>query len=273
MGLRYLLLMFALGVSSAAIAQKRYTAADSSRAKAYFDSSWSYSMGSVKHQQYLDSALMILPQHAYYWQQKAMPLYKSGKIELAKPFLDSAVKYDAGRWLSYRAFMRCMFENNYKGALKDFYAAIRLDGEGGVMDHPFSFYMGLCHLQLNRFDSSEYYLLKSLQKSGHHTRLFYLGVVYAETEAPEEAISYFDKALRAYPGLPDALYHKANCLYKLGKKAEALRNMQLAYDNYRQGYTLNEDSQWYVYYPYQAKKYYLEQGLEKMKAAVEAQND
>jgi hypothetical protein len=102
---------------------KPYSKQDSLKAKTYFDNSWKYSLGSVQHQLYLDSALAIMPTNAYYWQQKSMPLYKAHKHELGKPFVDSAVKYDPSHWLEYRAFLKCIYHRTYTDALTDFYTA------------------------------------------------------------------------------------------------------------------------------------------------------
>ena len=129
-------------LSLTASAQRQYSRKDSLRAKAYFDSSWSYSLGSARHQAYLDSALMVMPTNAYFWQQKSMPLYKANKYELGRPFLDSAVKYDPEQWLEYRGYMKCIFEKNYKVALADFQKAKAKYGKRTVMDNPYDLYIG-----------------------------------------------------------------------------------------------------------------------------------
>jgi len=75
----------------------------------------------MKRQLYIDSALNIVPKASQLWQQKAMPLFKQKKYEIAMPFLDSAVKYDKTKhWLEYRAFIKCIFQKSYRAAIKDF---------------------------------------------------------------------------------------------------------------------------------------------------------
>ncbi|HRO44142.1 MAG TPA: hypothetical protein PL009_15015, partial [Flavipsychrobacter sp.] len=159
---------------------------DSARVKAYMDSAWTYTSYSMKRQLYLDKALEIAPQNAYLWQQKGMPLFKQFKYEAGLPFLDSAVKYDADRWLDYRAFMKCIFQKSYRSSLEDFYAVIRMKGDGGLMDHPYAFYMGLCYLQLNELDSAEHYFRRCIdertrqhgEKWVHQLHWCYLGIVH-----------------------------------------------------------------------------------------------
>lgn len=276
--MRYFLLYCWYICTTSAQAQTvvHYTQQDSLRAKAYFDSSWHYSLGSVKHQLYLDSALRILPTHAWYWQQKSMPLYKAHKYELGRPFLDSAVKYDPKSWLDYSAYLECIFERRYTLALQDFYKARSLYGNLPVMDHPYNFFIGLCHLQLNHFDSSEYYFKgcidEALKSKGenwvHPTHLFYLGIVYYEKEQYEKAITCFDKTLALYNKFSDAQYYKALCLSQLHKPAEALTVMEDAGINYNAGYTFNEDNAVYEYYPYQLRKYYLAMALKSLRKAA-----
>jgi tetratricopeptide (TPR) repeat protein len=259
-----------------AVSAPTYSKQDSLRARQYFDSSWNYRLGSQKHQLYLDSALMLIPTHAWYWQQKSMPLYKAHKYEAGRPFLDSAVKYDPGRWLDYAAVLECIFERNYNNSLRDFYKALALNGNLSVMDHPYNFFIGLCHLQLNHFDSSEFYFkncIEDVRKTKgddwvHVNHLFYMGIVYYEKEEYTKAINYFNKAIVQYKRFSDAQYYKALCLSELKKTQEALACMEEAETNYNAGYGLNEDNALYEYYPYQLRKYYLSNAVKRMREAA-----
>lgn len=242
-----------------------YSKADSAKARAYFDSSWRYRMGSHRHQQYLDSALMVMPTNAWYWQQKAMPLYKAQKYEEGKPYLDSAVKYDPREWLAYRGFMECIFSRSYRAAIKDFHAAAALRGVNNYeMDHPYKFYLGLCHLQSDNLDSSEYYFNSCIEDERaahgddfvHYNHWFYRGIVCYEKEQYAEAITYFDKSLKVYKQFSDAKYYKAACLGYLKKADEAKKLMDEAYADFKEGYTMPEDNALYELYPYQVRKYY-----------------
>ncbi|MBL7681941.1 MAG: tetratricopeptide repeat protein [Flavipsychrobacter sp.] len=238
---------------------QQYTKADSLKAKSYWDNSWNFTLYSAKHQLYLDSALMVIPTHAYYWQQKSMPLYKAKKYELGKPFLDNAVKYDAAKWLEYRAYMRCIFEKNYKGALEDFYVVKNKYNNIYVMDHPYDFYIGLCHLQLNRFDSSKAYIKgcveDRLKKYGadwvHPNHWFYLGIIEYEQEHYTNAIEAFDKAIKLHPKFSDAYYYKGMCQYELHDNTASLASMQSAIQYLNEGYSIREDGALYELFPYQ----------------------
>lgn len=261
-------------LSLTASAQRQYSRKDSLRAKAYFDSSWSYSLGSARHQAYLDSALMVMPTNAYFWQQKSMPLYKANKYELGRPFLDSAVKYDPEQWLEYRGYMKCIFEKNYKVALADFQKAKAKYGKRTVMDHPYDLYIGLCHLQLNLLDSAEHYISNCIEETlktrgnkwVHYNHFFYLGVVSYQAENYKQAIEAFDKALSLYQGFSDAEYYKALCLHEMGQLQEAYTWMKKANEDHRQGYSLNEDNCKYEYYPYQVRPAYFSASLEWLRS-------
>ncbi len=259
--------------ASCAMAQEKYSPADSAKAKAYFNESWKYNLHSNKHQLYLDSALMVMPTNAYYWQQKSMPLYKAQKYEVGKPFLDSAVKYDADNWLGYRAYMKCIFAKEYKDALADLHLATALYGDIPIMDHPYSFYISLCHLQLNNLDSCEYYLKGCINDEitkykdeswVHYNHLFYMGALYYQKAEYTTSITWLDKALKQYGTFSDAQYYKSMCCYQLDKKQEALDLMKNAYANLKEGYSLNEDNDRYEYYPYQVRKYYVASAVDWM---------
>lgn len=233
--------------------------------KIRIDSLWNranrVSLYSLERQLILDSILEIKPDSAYFWQQKAMPLYKARKYSLGKPYLAKAVTYNPERWLPYSAFMKCLFSKEYKESIDEFLEVKKKFGEGYVMDHTYNFYLGLNYLQLNEFEKAKEFLEKSKgqqfkdfpndppHEACHYMDWFYLGVVSMELKKFEEAVESFDKALMVYENFADALYYKASCHYALGdlKKARAfLRQAKKESDN-----TINEDQVVYEVYPYQ----------------------
>lgn len=237
------------------------TSADSIKIADYWkkaNKAWVYS---VERQQYLDSALMIKPDSAYFWQQKAMPLYKERKYSLGKPFLAKAVAYDPEKYLDYSGFMKCLFSKEYQESIDELMLAKEKFGDGYVMDHTYNFYIALDHLQLNQFEKAKTYLLKSKEQqfqdfpddppeeACHYMDWFYLGVVEYELKNYESAIGHFDMSLKVYENFADALFYKAISLLKSGKEEEGTKVMELAQEN-RQN-TINEDQVYYVVYPYQ----------------------
>ena len=220
---------------------------------------------SQKRQSYLDSILLIDHENSYLWQQKAMPLYKLKKYEIGSPFLDSAVKYDKTiHWQEYRGFMKCIFQKNYKEAIKDFQYVEFKNKNGIIMDHSYNFYIGLSYLQLNNFDSSNFYIKKSLEYGekkwgdGHYLEYLYLGIVKMETADYKNAIINFDKSLKIYSKFSDAKYYKATCLKNQNKTNEAIELYRDCLVDLKKGYTINEDNVFYEDYPYQIKSHNVE---------------
>ncbi len=210
-------------------------------------------------QECLDQGLKKDSTIAYLWQQKAMPYFKCKKYEVGMPYLDKAVFYNKERWLSYRAFMKCIFAHNYRDAIKDFEECIKLYGNSYVMDHSFSFYMGICYLQLNEYEKAEKLfddyvndIYKNRQKLEHPTAYFYQGIAKYELKKWDEAIAVFDKAIKIYPEFSDAQCYKAICWLKQGKpKEEAAALVGVARENSAKGFSINEDNAIYETYPYQ----------------------
>ncbi|QJB37794.1 tetratricopeptide repeat protein [Chitinophaga oryzae] len=207
----------------------------------------------------LDSGLALLPRNAQLWQLKAMPLFKQRKYEAGMAYLDKAVAYDPSEYLDYRAFIKCIFQKSYVSAIADFREAKRISGHYGVMDHPYDFYLGLCYLQLNQYDSARTYFRQCVERweqSGteaplHSLYPFYLGIVDFEQGKYAEALDRFTYSLLLYGQFSDAGYYKAQCLMRLQRDAEAREVMQKAYDDFKQGYTFTEDNKMYEPYPYQ----------------------
>lgn len=248
-------------VTSNKLAGQKISKADSTRLMSYMERSGKVPLYSVERQQYLDSALTITPTDAKLWQQKAMPLFKQKKYEIGMTYLDSAVKYDKmNHWLEYRAFIKCIFQKSYRAAIKDFNLALKKNGNSYVMDHSYEFYKGLCYLQLNQFDSAEYFIDKDIKeeiktrKETHHLHWFYLGIVKSERGDYEGANNSFDSCLNIYPQFPDAQYYKAQCLMRKKQIKEAFDLLLSAKENLQKGYTLNEDNAIYEVYPYQINK-------------------
>ncbi|WP_409417785.1 tetratricopeptide repeat protein [Flavobacterium sp. PS2] len=222
---------------------------------------YNYTFQMSEWQNCIDEGLKKDNTIAYLWQQKAMPYFKCKKYEVGMPFLDKAVLYDKQEWLPYRGFMKCIFVKNYKEAIQDLEESIKLYGNGYRMDHPYSFYIGLCYLQLNEYDKAEKLfddyvndIYKNRQQLEHPTAYFYQGIAKYELKKWDEAIAIFDKALKIYPQFSDAKYYKAICLFKLGKSKEEITTLATsAREDAAKGFTLNEDNTIYETYPYQVK--------------------
>lgn len=222
---------------------------------------WKYGLYSQEWQNEIDKGLAIDSTIPYLWQQKAMPLFKQGKYQIAMDYLDRAVALDPQRWLDYRAFMKCVFAKRYREALVDFDQSIELYGNNFVMDHTYEFYRGLCYLQLNQFAKAEEILSNDIQREKtergddwvHHLDLFYLGITLFEQKKYEEAITTFDEALVKYPRFSDVIYYKALTLNKQGDTEQARSLIDQAKEYAKSGNTINEDNTAYERYPYQVR--------------------
>jgi tetratricopeptide (TPR) repeat protein len=234
---------------------------DSINIDAYYKKAWDAGMYSTKYQTYLDSALMIKPDSAYLWQQKAMPLYKARKYSVGKPFLEKAVKYNPEGNLDYSGFMKCIFSKDYEESIAELLEAKKRFGDSYVMDHTYNFYIGLDYLQLNQFDKAKEYLIKSKEQqfldfpndspeeACHYLDWFYLGLVEDELKNYEVAIEYFNMSLKVYKNFGDAMYYKAYSQLALNRVDEAKSTYEKAFENNQN--TINEDNVFYEVYPYQ----------------------
>ncbi|REC61982.1 hypothetical protein DRF65_13220 [Chryseobacterium pennae] len=219
------------------------------------------SVFSVQHQLYLDSIITIVPKEAFFWQQKAMPLFKQRKYELGMEYLNKAVELDTtDHYKEYRAFIKCLFQKNYTGALSEFEELSKKYESGTVMDHPYSFWMALCYLQMNRFDLSRQYMEKAVAFGRKRDfvnpyEMFYLGVIEYETDNYSKAAAYFDVSLKYYKDFADAKYYKAMSLLKMNKNEEAKVLFQESKENFEKGNSFNEGNSLYESFPYQVFRF------------------
>ncbi|MDR6919206.1 tetratricopeptide repeat protein [Chryseobacterium sp. 2987] len=215
---------------------------------------------SVQHQLYLDSILIFLPKEAFLWQQKAMPLFKQRKYELGMTYLDKAVELDTtNHYREYRAFIKCIFQKSYLEALHEFEELSKVNQDGVVMDHTYSFWMALCCLQLNKFGLSKQYMEKGVAFGKKHNivnpyEMFYLGIIEYETGNYSKAIEYLNASLLHYKNFADAKYYKALALAKMNKQEEAEKLFRESEKNFKEGYSFNEGNSLYEMFPYQVSE-------------------
>ncbi|MEP6929162.1 MAG: tetratricopeptide repeat protein [Flavobacterium sp.] len=222
---------------------------------------YNYNYQMAEWQNCLDEGLKKDSTIAALWQQKAMPYFKARKYEVGMQYIDKAVLYDPKEWQPYRAFIKCIFAKTYKDAIIDFQDCINKYGNGYRMDHSYSFYIGLCYLQLNEYEKAEKIfkkyndnLFKNRDGLEHPTALFYYGIAKYELKQWTEAIVLFDKALKIYPNFSDAKYYKSICMIKLGANREEIKILYTqAKEDAKIGYTINEDNTIYESYPYQVR--------------------
>lgn len=221
---------------------------------------YSYSTDMHKWQAALDEGLAQDSTLAYLWQQKAMPYFKNRKYEVGMAYLDQAVAYDPQRYLPYRAFIKCIFSKNYREAIRDFEICLTQFGDSYEMDHTYTFYLGLSHLQLNEFDIAEAYLRKAMARQQevfpqvHHLDLFYMGIVCYELERYQEAIAYFDQAITGYKEFSEAYYYKGLCQVKEQDETAANQAFAQFLDYSQKGFSMDEANAVYELYPYQLRK-------------------
>lgn len=241
-----------------------YTQVQQDIIKKYHDNcanNFSYKFSHHQYQACLDKGLQEDSTISYLWQQKAMPYFKARKYDVGMKYLDKAVEFNKLRYLSYRAFIKCIFSKEYEKAIKDFDAIKAIEGNSIVMDHSYDFYTGLSYLQLNNFKKAEKLFEKDIeaqvQEWGegeyHHLSVFYLAITLYELEKWEESIKVFDLTLEKYPQFADALYYKSICLTNLSKFEEAKELYKLAMLNGKKGKTISEDNSIYELYPYQLR--------------------
>lgn len=220
---------------------------------------WKYHYLSKEWEEWINKGLEKDSNVAYLWQQKALPYWKQKKYSQAIRLYRRAVELDPQRWLSRLGFLKCVFAKNYASALEDLSLSREKYGLIYEQDHSLEFYMGLCFLQLNKYENAKSILEQSVmserEKSGpdwvHYLDYYYLGIAFYELGNYEQAIVQFDHALKNYPKFSDGQFYKSICLNYLNKPGEAKALMIEAKQNYENGNSFNEDSSRYEYYPYQ----------------------
>jgi tetratricopeptide (TPR) repeat protein len=221
---------------------------------------------------YCDSLITVCPNIAEAYQRKAIPYIKNGDYARAFELEKKAVELDPKAWLAYNAFLKCIFTKDYEGALIDFEKAQELSPDGFEMDHTYRFFQGLCNLELGRYSQAEENFKQDIiiqtrsngrEEDAHFNTLLYLGIVYYEMGENDKAEKYLLKCLASYKELPEANYYLALIYQRENKKALKGQYLGIAKQAKTQGYGMNEDNMFYVYYPHQITLYEINEALEK----------
>jgi tetratricopeptide (TPR) repeat protein len=212
---------------------------------------------------YCDSVIILCPNIAYAYQQKAIPFIKNGEYEKAFSLEDKAAELEPEAYTSYRGFLKCIFTKDYKGAIIDFKKAQRLTPNGYEMDHTYLFWQGVSNLELGNYTEAENNLKQDISiqtngdttKTAHFNTLFYCGVLYYEMKNYPMAKKYLLECLSQYKEHTNANYYIA-MVYKMENNYELekkyLQNTKQAFE---QGYGINEDNVYYANYPHQIRLY------------------
>jgi len=219
---------------------------------------------------YCDSVILLCPNIAYAYRQKAIPYIKNGEYEKAFALNNKAVELDPKEWTAYRGFLKCIFTKDYEGAIIDFQKAQQLVPNGFEMDHTYLFYQGICNLELGNYSKAEEDLKQDIaiqkinDKEGtpHFNTLFYMGVLYYEMKDNAKAKEYLLQCLASYKELPDANYYLGLIYKRENNEMLSGKYFNIAKESKLKGYGMNEDNIYYAYYPHQITMFEIEIALE-----------
>jgi tetratricopeptide (TPR) repeat protein len=205
-----------------------------------------------------DSLLHICPDLDRVWQMKAMPAVKMGDWHGCFSNLVHAIYINPRRWLPYQAFLKCMFTKDYAGALQDFRRCDTLVAGGGLMDHSYDFFQGLCCLGLKDSAGAYHHLKKDIDRQEqyrgkehvHYVSLYYWGMYHFLYGAYAEAEAAFRRSLKVFPQYPEPSYYLGMAMKAQGRSNEALACFRTARESLLAGYNSNEDQEIYVNFPY-----------------------
>lgn len=239
----------------------------------YMDNgAYKYGYNDAKWGVYCDSLIAVCPNIASAYQHKALPHIKYGNYAVAFPLEDKAAELDPLKYLSYRAFLKCIFTKDYEGALVDFEKSQALIPNGFVMDHSYFFYMGICHMELKQYAEAEANFKQdhSIQSKTagdswiHFNSHLYRGILHYRMNKKDEAKKYFLKSMDQYAQLAETNYYMGLISKEEGKNSLAKQYLQVAKNSIVKGYGFNEDNVLYTNYPGQIKLFEIDQAMKEL---------
>nr|WP_295923305.1 tetratricopeptide repeat protein [uncultured Dyadobacter sp.] len=203
-----------------------------------------------------DSLLAICPYISEVYQEKGFRQMAKGDFGKAITYMDKAVEINPKRWLAYRGYLHCMITKNHKQAIADLEAAEQLTPNAFTMDHTFSFFLALSHMELGNYPQAEKYFLKDIaqQKRGeghndiHFNTLFYFGILYYLMNEFNQAEMRLNECLQLYEMHPFANYYMGMTMKITGNKRQDLY-FEKARQALQDDYALNEPNLRFARFP------------------------
>lgn len=205
-----------------------------------------------------DSLLAVCPNIAEAYQEKGIRQMFLGNFGAMIAYNDTAVALDPKRWLAYRGYLHCMLTQDYQKAITDLLAAEQLTPNAFTMDHTFSFFIALSHMEAGNYQEAEKYFLKDIaqQKRGegrndlHFNSLLYFGILYYLTNEFDQAEQKFSESLQLYEMHPMANFYMAMTLKVTGNQRQNIY-FERARQAIQDGYGLNEPNLRFARFPRQ----------------------
>ena len=205
-----------------------------------------------------DSLLAICPNIAEAYQEKGIRQMFLGNFRKMIAYNDTAVALDPKRWLAYRGYLHCMLAKDYEKAIADLLAAEQLTPNAFTMDHTFSFFIAISHMESGHYQESEKYFQKDIaqQKRGegrndiHFNSLLYFGILYYLMNEFDQAERKLSECLQLYEMHPLANYYMAMTLKITGNQRQSVY-FEKARQAIQDGYALNEPNLRFARFPRQ----------------------
>lgn len=205
-----------------------------------------------------DTLLSICPNIAEAYQEKGIRQMFLGNFGKLIAYNDTAVALDPKRWLAYRGYLHCMLTRDYQKAITDLTAAEQLTPNAFTMDHTFSFFIALSHMEMGNYPEAEKYFLKDIaqQKRGegrndiHFNSLLYFGILYYLMNEFDQAELRLNECLQLYEMHPMANYYMAMIMKTTGNQHQNIY-FEKALQAMQDGYALNEPNMRFAKFPRQ----------------------
>ena len=195
----------------------------------------------------LEAAIAMDPNNCDALRALSIAYLKRGVIDTWKTTFDKAVECNPEIWVPWRGYLHLQFYRDYKKAIADFDASDTLTPNftDAPQGQSVDYWRGLAYLGLKEYENSIEYLDRYIQEVteddgedwAEPTAFLYRGIAHYENENPEAALLDFNKMILYNKNkTADGSYYKALILFEGGKCEEAIKELDIAIENFNNGY-------------------------------------
>lgn len=206
---------------------------------------WYHYQGSVADQFQLEESLQLDSANGDAWREAAIAYLKRGIPDKFYINYVEAVRLKPEKWAGFRGYVYLYFYRDFERAIADFNLGDEVNGQVDFSQGQSHDYMrGICYYGLQDYETAldflNRYIDKVVEEEGESWvdvyAILYKGLSLLQLNRLDEAMIAFDQALKIYPQLSDAFYHKARIYIARGQFGLGLKQLDQAEEYFKKGY-------------------------------------
>lgn len=202
-------------------------------------------LGSSENMRLLEKALRINPSNDQAHFDLSLPYLYNGIYDKYHEHISKAIELNPQAWQGFRGYHKLFYLRDFGGALVDLDAtdSLTIDQTDFAQNMSVDYMRAICYYGLSNLEKSKEYFEIFIEKERSavgesfidENAFLFLGMIENKKGDYDQALNYFDRAVKYENGQADVHYHRAYSLQMLDNLDEAQREIEKAKSLYEEG--------------------------------------